>query len=91
MPCRARVQLAKAEDDPEADKTGKVTDGVARSVSVGHDLHRVHRDDIDETHERLRKRGTQLVGEVVQYQDAYRLCCIRGPEGILVGLAQELS
>ena len=47
--------------------------------------------DIDETLERLRKRGAQLVGEVVQYKDAYRLCYIRGPEGLLIGLAQELS
>jgi catechol 2,3-dioxygenase-like lactoylglutathione lyase family enzyme len=47
-------------------------------------------DDIDEMLERLRKRGAQLVGEVVQYKDAYRLCYIRGPEGILIGLAQEL-
>jgi catechol 2,3-dioxygenase-like lactoylglutathione lyase family enzyme len=48
-------------------------------------------DDIDETFERLRQRGARLVGEVVQYQDTYRLCYIRGPEGILIGLAQELS
>jgi predicted enzyme related to lactoylglutathione lyase len=48
-------------------------------------------DDINETLERLRKRGAQLVGEVVQYKDAYRLCYIRGPEGLLIGLAQELS
>ncbi len=48
-------------------------------------------DDIDETLERLRKRGAQLVGEVVRYQDSYRLCYIRGPEGLLIGLAQELS
>ena len=48
-------------------------------------------DDIDETLERLRKRGAELVGEVVQYQDTYRLCYIRGPEGLLIGLAQELS
>jgi len=47
-------------------------------------------DDIDETLERLRKRGAQLVGEVVRYQDLYRLCYVRGPEGILIGLAQEL-
>ena len=47
-------------------------------------------DDIDETLERLRKRGAQLVGEVVRYKDAYRLCYIRGPEGLLIGLAQEL-
>ncbi|MBB3308656.1 catechol 2,3-dioxygenase-like lactoylglutathione lyase family enzyme [Rhizobium sp. BK196] len=47
-------------------------------------------DDIDETLERLRMRGAELVGEVVQYKDAYRLCYIRGPEGILIGLAEEL-
>ncbi len=48
-------------------------------------------DDIDDTLERLRHRGAQLVGEVVQYKDVYRLCYIRGPEGLLIGLAQELS
>ena len=48
-------------------------------------------DDIDETLDWLRKRGAQLVGEVVQYKDTYRLCYIRGPEGLLIGLAQELS
>jgi catechol 2,3-dioxygenase-like lactoylglutathione lyase family enzyme len=48
-------------------------------------------DDIDETLARLRKRGAQLVGEVVQYENAYRLCYIRGPEGLLIGLAEELK
>ncbi len=48
-------------------------------------------DDIDETLERLRARGAQLVGDVVQYEDTYRLCYIRGPEGLLIGLAQELG
>jgi predicted enzyme related to lactoylglutathione lyase len=48
-------------------------------------------DDINDTLERLRKRGAQLVGDVVDYQDTYRLCYIRGPEGLLIGLAQELS
>jgi catechol 2,3-dioxygenase-like lactoylglutathione lyase family enzyme len=48
-------------------------------------------DDLDETLGRLRNRGAQLVGEVVQYQDVYRLCYIRGPEGLLIGLAQELT
>jgi len=48
-------------------------------------------DDIDDTLERLGKRGAQLVGEVVRYKDVYRLCYIRGPEGLLIGLAQELS
>ncbi len=48
-------------------------------------------DDIDDTVERLGKRGAQLVGEVVQYKNAYPLCYIRGPEGLLIGLAQELG
>ena len=47
-------------------------------------------DDIHGTLERLQKRGAQLVGEVVQYLDVYRLCYIRGPEDILIGLAEEL-
>ena len=49
-------------------------------------------DDIDETLARLRKHGAELVSsEVVQYKDAYRLCYIRGPEGLLIGLAEELG
>src|SRR5881409_4034236 len=49
-------------------------------------------DDIDETLARLGKNGAQLVSsEVVQYEDAYRLCYIRGPGGLLIGLAQELG
>src|ERR671918_1335698 len=48
-------------------------------------------DDIDETLARLRKHGAELVSsDVVQYEDAYRLCYVRGPERILIGLAQEL-
>jgi catechol 2,3-dioxygenase-like lactoylglutathione lyase family enzyme len=49
-------------------------------------------DDIDDTLARLAKHGAQLVSsEVVQYEDAYRLCYIRGPEGILIGLAEQIS
>lgn len=47
--------------------------------------------DIDETLARLRRHGAQLVGEVVQYENAYRLCYIRGPEGLLIGLAEPLG
>jgi catechol 2,3-dioxygenase-like lactoylglutathione lyase family enzyme len=47
--------------------------------------------DIDETLGRLRKHGAQVVDEVVQYEHAYRLCYIRGPEGILIGLAEPLG
>jgi len=47
-------------------------------------------DDIDETVARLQERGCRLVDEVVRYEDVYRLCYVRGPEGILVGIAQAL-
>jgi catechol 2,3-dioxygenase-like lactoylglutathione lyase family enzyme len=47
--------------------------------------------DLDETLARLRKLGARLVGEVVQYEDVYRLCYIRGPGGLLIGLAEELG
>lgn len=47
--------------------------------------------DLDETLTRLRKLGAQLVGDVVQYENIYRLCYIRGPEGLLIGLAEELK
>jgi catechol 2,3-dioxygenase-like lactoylglutathione lyase family enzyme len=48
-------------------------------------------EDIDATLVRLGRHGAELVGEVVRYRDAYRLCYVRGPEGILIGLAQELG
>jgi catechol 2,3-dioxygenase-like lactoylglutathione lyase family enzyme len=47
--------------------------------------------DIDETLSRLRKLGAQVVDEVVQYENAYRLCYVRGPEGLLIGLAEPLG
>jgi catechol 2,3-dioxygenase-like lactoylglutathione lyase family enzyme len=48
-------------------------------------------DDIHDTLERLRAHGVELVGDIVDYKDVYRLCYIRGPEGLLIGLAQELG
>ena len=48
-------------------------------------------DDLDDTLARLRRHGAQLVDEVVQYQDVYRLCYVRGPEGILIGLAEQIG
>lgn len=47
--------------------------------------------NIDETLARLQQHGAELVGEVVQYENSYRLCYIRGPEGLLIGLAEELE
>ena len=48
-------------------------------------------DDIDDTVARLRPHGAELLGELVQYQDSYRLCYLRGPAGIIVALAEQLS
>ena len=48
-------------------------------------------DDLDATLGRVRALGASLVGEVAQYEDVYRLCFVRGPEGIVVGLAEQLS
>lgn len=48
-------------------------------------------EDIDDTVARLQKHGAELVGEIVRYEDSYRLCYIRGPEQILIGLAEELN
>jgi catechol 2,3-dioxygenase-like lactoylglutathione lyase family enzyme len=48
-------------------------------------------EDLDDTVSRLQKHGAELVGEIVQYENIYRLCYIRGPEHILIGLAEELN
>src|SRR5437868_13771420 len=47
-------------------------------------------EDIDDTVDRLRLHGAELVGELAQYEDKYRLCYVRGPEGILIGLAEQM-
>jgi predicted enzyme related to lactoylglutathione lyase len=48
-------------------------------------------DDIDEVVARLRTHGAELVSEIAQYEDLYRLCFVRGPEGIMIGLAEQLD
>ena len=48
-------------------------------------------DDVDDVVARLRSHGAELVGEIAQYEDIYRLCFLRGPEGIIIGLAEQLS
>ena len=48
-------------------------------------------DGIEDVIARLRTHGAELVGEVAQYEDSYRLCFVRGPEGIIVGLAEEIG
>lgn len=56
-------------------------------------LHRVMFavDDVDDTVERLRAHGGELIGEIAQYEDAYRLCYLRGPGGIIVALAEQIG
>jgi catechol 2,3-dioxygenase-like lactoylglutathione lyase family enzyme len=48
-------------------------------------------DDVDDVVTRLRSHGAELVGEIAQYEDIYRLCFVRGPEGIIIGLSEQLS
>jgi predicted enzyme related to lactoylglutathione lyase len=48
-------------------------------------------DDIEDVLARLQTLGAELIGEVVRYEDSYRLCYVRGPEGIIIALAEELS
>jgi catechol 2,3-dioxygenase-like lactoylglutathione lyase family enzyme len=48
-------------------------------------------EDIDDTLARLRSHGAELVGELAQYEETYRLCYVRGPEGILIGLAEQIG
>jgi predicted enzyme related to lactoylglutathione lyase len=48
-------------------------------------------DDIDDVVARLSGHGAELVGEIAQYEDIYRLCFVRGPEGIIIGLAEQLG
>ncbi|WP_141130693.1 metallophosphoesterase [Virgibacillus dokdonensis] len=58
-------------------------------IAIGHEMFTV--EDIDEMVAKLTKYGAQLVGEVVQYENSYRLCYIRGTEGLLIGLAEQLG
>lgn len=68
----------------------------ARPASPPHNTLGMHRvmfavDDIDDTIARLRIHGAEVLGRVAQYEDSYRLCYLRGPAGIIIGLAEQLS
>jgi catechol 2,3-dioxygenase-like lactoylglutathione lyase family enzyme len=65
------------------------TNAPANTLGMGRIMFAV--DDIDAVVAGLRARGSELVGEVVQYESSYRLCYVRGPEGIIVALAEQLS
>jgi catechol 2,3-dioxygenase-like lactoylglutathione lyase family enzyme len=82
-----RIELAKFHA-PEAVR-GVPADAPANTLGIRRVMFAV--DDIDDAVARLRRHGAELVGEVVRYEDVYRLCYVRGPEGIVVGLAEQLG
>ncbi|MFI9550379.1 VOC family protein [Nonomuraea endophytica] len=82
-----RIELAKYHM-PEA-ISGVPEDAPANTLGIRRIMFAV--DDIDDVIARLRTHGAELVGEVVSYQDTYRLCYLRGPEGIVIALAEELT
>ncbi|MGV9928033.1 VOC family protein [Nocardia rhamnosiphila] len=82
-----RIELAKFHN-PKA-ITPEPKDAPANTLGIRRVMFAV--DDIDDVIARLRNRGAELVGEVVQYENIYRLCYVRGPENIIVGLAEQLG
>ena len=83
----SRVELAKFIT-PEATHDGSKEPAV-NTLGIRRIMFAV--DDIDDVLNRLRSHGAELVDKVAQYEDEYRLCYVRGPEGIIVGLAEELN
>jgi catechol 2,3-dioxygenase-like lactoylglutathione lyase family enzyme len=82
-----RIELAMFHA-PKAISAGPA-DAPANTLGIRRIMFAV--DDVDEVVARLRAHGAELVGEVAQYEDVYRLCYVRGPEGIVVGLAEQLG
>ena len=82
-----RIELDKFHAPP-AVRAGP-EDAPVNTLGIGRIMFAV--DDLDAVLARLQAIGAELVGEVVQYEDAYRLCYVRGPEGITIALAQELT
>ena len=82
-----RVELSKFHTPPavraEPENAPSNTLGIRRIMFAV--------DDLDELVARLRSHGAELVGEIAQYEDVYRLCFVRGPEGVIIGLAERLS
>ena len=82
-----RVELSKFHTPP-AVRTGAES-APANALGIRRIMFAV--DDIDDVVARLRSHGAELVGEIAQYEDSYRLCFLRGPEGLIIGLAEQLS
>jgi catechol 2,3-dioxygenase-like lactoylglutathione lyase family enzyme len=82
-----RVELTKFHSPPAINSEPQ--NAPANTLGIRRIMFAV--DDIDDVVARLRTHGAELVGELAQYEDSYRLCFVRGPEGIIVGLAEQLS
>ena len=82
-----RVELSRFHTPPAV----RAEPAIAPSNTLGIRRIMFAVEDIDEVVARLRGHGAELVGEIAQYEDIYRLCFLRGPEGIIVGLAEQLS
>jgi catechol 2,3-dioxygenase-like lactoylglutathione lyase family enzyme len=81
-----RIELSKFHTPPA---TTAEPNAPVNTLAMGRIMFAV--DDVEEVLARLQARGAELVGEVVQYEDQYLLCYLRGPEGIIVALAEELG
>ena len=83
----SRLELAKFHTPPavsaEPERAPTNTLGIRRIMFAV--------DDVDDVVARLRSHGAELVGEIAQYEDIYRLCFLRGPEGIIIGLAEQVG
>ena len=82
----ARVELTKFHTPPAI--RGEPEMAPANTLGIRRIMFAV--DDVDDLVDRLRSHGAELVGEIAQYEDSYRLCFVRGPEGIIIGLAEQL-
>jgi catechol 2,3-dioxygenase-like lactoylglutathione lyase family enzyme len=82
-----RVELSKFHSPPAV--RAEPESAPANALGIRRIMFAV--DDIDDVVARLRNHGAELVGEIAQYEDLYRLCFVRGPEGIMIGLAEQLG
>lgn len=82
-----RVELTRYRTPPAV--RAEPADAPANALGIRRIMFAV--DDIDDVVTRLRSHGAELVGEMAQYEDLYRLCFMRGPEGIIIGLAEQLG
>jgi catechol 2,3-dioxygenase-like lactoylglutathione lyase family enzyme len=82
-----RVELTKFHTPPAV--RAEPEDAPTNALGIRRIMFAV--DDIDDVVARLRSHGAELVGELAQYEDSYRLCFLRGPAGIIIGLAEQLS